>query len=182
MAKRRHLSGRAPIDIVQKRLSEHGSDMLQYGVTQRLDELRERLADRLRSEFDVALSPAEVMMTSGSQQGLYLLGRALLEDGDTAVVGVPTYVAALTAFGNLTDPEYLSIPLDEESLEVSRLESALEATSPSLVYVVPTYQNPTGITMSELRRHPSSASTGSVSPTSARSRRCSRQDSGSAGS
>lgn len=139
-------------DTVTELFREEETDMLQYGVTQGNVNLREAISTRLRSQYDMEVSPEEVMITSGSQQGLYLIARALLADGDTAIVGAPTYVAALTAFESLTSPEYITVPLDEEGLDIDALEASLADVSPSLVYVVPSYQNPTGLTLSESRR------------------------------
>jgi len=139
-------------DLVQDGLDEYGAEMLQYGVTRGNERLRTAIADRLETRFNVTARPEEIMITSGSQQALYLLSRALLEDDDLVVTGAPTYVAALSAFEALIDPEYLTVSLDEDGLELDQLESALEDRSPAFVYVVPTFQNPTGITMSASRR------------------------------
>ena len=145
-----------PIDIldelIQRRLAERGTEMLQYGVTPGEETLRTRIGHRLRSTYGIDADAEEIMVTSGSQQGLYILARALLDDDSTAVAGAPTYVAALTAFESLTDPTYKQVPLDDDGLDLDALERVLETTSPELVYVVPTYQNPTGITMSRARR------------------------------
>ncbi len=139
-------------ELIQGSLEERGDEMLQYGVTQGVERLREQIAHRLGSKFNVDARAGEVMITSGSQQGLYLLSRALLEDGDTVVAGAPTYAAALSAFESLNRTEYSNVPIDEDGLDIDRLEAVVEDESPAFVYTVPTYQNPTGITMSESRR------------------------------
>ncbi|WP_256301601.1 PLP-dependent aminotransferase family protein [Haloarchaeobius salinus] len=140
-------------ELAQESLQDEKTSMLQYGVTQGEDRLRKKIAERLRTHWNMSVSSDEVMITSGSQQALYLIGRALLSDDDTAVVGAPTYVAALTAFENLTDVRYVTVPLDEDGLDIEYLDRQLEEKSPSLAYVVPSFQNPTGLTMSKSRRH-----------------------------
>lgn len=139
-------------EIVRTGLQEHGGTMLQYGGTRGNPALRSAIADRLAATADIDATAEEILVTAGSQQGLYLLSRALVEDGDSIAVGAPTYVAALTAFTSLIDPDIVSVPLDEEGLDLDRLETRVRDTPVEFVYVVPTFQNPTGITMSVARR------------------------------
>jgi len=80
-------------DLVQDGLDEYGAEMLQYGVTRGNDRLRTAIADRLETRFNVTARPEEIMITSGSQQALYLLSRALLEDDDL-MVGVRSLALA----------------------------------------------------------------------------------------
>ncbi|PSP83325.1 aminotransferase [Halobacteriales archaeon QS_1_68_17] len=93
-----------------------------------------------------------MLVTCGSQQALYLVGQAFLEDGDEVAIGGPTYVAAMSAFDAAADVEYIDVPIDGNGMDVDALEARLRDTDPAFVYTVPTFQNPSGTTMSRERR------------------------------
>lgn len=138
--------------IVDDLLAEEGGAALQYGSSRGLDGLRAAVARYLRERHGAAVGPENVVVTAGSQQGLFLAARALADPGDEVVVGAPTYVAALTAFRTLGDPSFVTVPLDDHGMRTDALEATLAEADPSVVYVVPTFQNPTGTTMSAERR------------------------------
>ncbi|BCV23760.1 MAG TPA: PLP-dependent aminotransferase family protein [Firmicutes bacterium] len=137
-------------------LAENGAAALQYGPTAGFSALREYLADRMRARFGVAISPAEVTITSGALQGLDLICRVLLEPGDVVISEAPSYVGALQtiiAYGARVE----EIPTDEEGMQVDLLAERLAALStsarrPKFIYTVPTFQNPSGATLSSARR------------------------------
>jgi 2-aminoadipate transaminase len=101
----------------------------------------------------VAVDPAEIMITNGSQQGIDLVARLMLDPGDQIVVEGPVYIGAMQTF-DAYEAEYIIAPLDDEGLDVAALDRLLTATGarPKLIYTVPTFQNPTGISMSRARR------------------------------
>lgn len=145
-----------PVDMIDeltsKALNERGTEMLQYGTTMGYEGLREQISERMKNKYNVDLGTEQIMITAGSQQGLFLLGRAFVNEGEDVAVGAPTYLAALTAFKNFK-PNYVNIPLDEDGMDVDGLEKKLEnGMDPKFVYVIPTFQNPTGVTMNEERR------------------------------
>ena len=145
-----------PVDMIDeltsKALNEKGTEMLQYGTTMGYEGLREQISERMKNKYNVDLGTEQIMITAGSQQGLFLLGRAFVNEGEDVAVGAPTYLAALTAFKNFK-PNYVNIPLDENGMDVDALEKKLEnGMDPKFVYVIPTFQNPTGVTMNEERR------------------------------
>ena len=145
-----------PVDMIDeltsKALNEKGTEMLQYGTTMGYEGLREQISERMKNKYNVDLGTEQIMVTAGSQQGLFLLGRAFVNEGEDVAVGAPTYLAALTAFKNFK-PNYVNIPLDENGMDVDALEKKLEnGMDPKFVYVIPTFQNPTGVTMNEERR------------------------------
>ena len=145
-----------PVDMIDeltsKALNEKGTEMLQYGTTMGYEGLREQISERMKNQYNVDLGTEQIMVTAGSQQGLFLLGRAFVNEGEDVAVGAPTYLAALTAFKNFK-PNYVNIPLDENGMDVDALEKKLEnGMDPKFVYVIPTFQNPTGVTMNEERR------------------------------
>lgn len=130
-------------------LHELGPWSLQYSETEGIAGLREWLAQRY-SRAHVQVRPANVLITSGSQQALDLLGRVLIDEDDRVVVENPTYLAALTAWRPFGAD---FVPVESDDVGV-RAESFIEAlaANPKMIYVVPTFQNPRGTTMSLDRR------------------------------
>ncbi len=123
---------------------------LQYGMTEGQPALREAIAARLQAR-SIAATPQALVVTTGSQQGLDLVARALLDEGDVVVVERPSYLAALQAFG-LAGPAWRSIGVDGDGGRVEDLDAACAGVRPKLVYVVPNFANPTGACMSLERR------------------------------
>jgi DNA-binding transcriptional MocR family regulator len=106
----------------------------------------------LMSEEDTAADPEDLVVTTGAQQALDLVGKILIDPGDTIVVEAPAYVGALSAF-SVYEPRYLQIDLDDEGMIVDQLEDALlRGERPKFVYTVPNFHNPAGVTMSGRRR------------------------------
>jgi DNA-binding transcriptional MocR family regulator len=139
------------LDVVAQTFEEHGSTPLQYGGGQGHLALRERLVD-LMAEEDLAADPDDVVVTTGAQQALDLVGKIFIDPGDRIAVEAPAYVGALTAFGAY-EPAYLQIDLDDDGMVVDQLEDALvHGDRPKFVYTVPNFGNPAGVTMSRPRR------------------------------
>jgi 2-aminoadipate transaminase len=130
-------------------LDQHGDAALQYGPTEGYHPLRELLV-RHMARCGVAVQPANVLVTSGSQSGLDLVGKLFLNPGDHVAVEAPTYLGALQAF-RAYQAEFLSVPLDEDGMQVERLEDVLRE-GPKFLYVLPSFQNPTGATLALERR------------------------------
>ena len=131
-------------------LHDRGAQALQYGATEGYRPLRELIARRLSNEA-VALTAENILITSGSQQALDLLGKVFLDTGDRVLVESPTYLAALQAW-NSYEATYLEAPMDDAGLNPDALEAQL-AQNPKFLYSVPSFQNPTGVTLSLERRH-----------------------------
>ncbi len=124
---------------------------LQYGLTEGDPALREWVAD-WHSGQGSPTSAADVVVTTGSQQGLDLLARVLIDPGDPVVVGDPCYVGARQALGTAA-PSFVGVPVDGDGLEVDALEARLEAgLRPKLVYVVANFDNPSGAVLDARRR------------------------------
>ena len=139
------------VEIVEAVLLEHGDVALQYGGGQGSPLLRERLAMLMREEGTHA-DPEDMLVTTGAQQGLDLVGKVLLDPGDEVAIEAPAYVGALSAF-SAYEPRYLQIDLDDEGMVVEQLEEALvRGARPKFVYTVPNFHNPAGVTMSRPRR------------------------------
>jgi 2-aminoadipate transaminase len=130
-------------------LTEMGERALQYGTTEGYQPLREMIAFNA-SKYGIQISADNVLITSGSQQALDLLGRIFINRGDRVLVESPTYLGALQAW-NAYGVKYVTIPFDEDGMQTDQLESRLR-TGLKFIYVLPNFQNPTGATMSRERR------------------------------
>ncbi len=126
-----------------------GQMALQYSPTEGYPPLRELIA-RHTSRYGVLAKPENVLITSGSQQALDLIGKLLINRGDRVLVEAPTYLGALQAF-NVFGPDYVSLPLDDDGLQTETLEAVLK-TGIKFMYLLPNFQNPSGVTMSRERR------------------------------
>ncbi|MBO1437637.1 PLP-dependent aminotransferase family protein [Meiothermus sp. CFH 77666] len=133
-------------EATQKVLAEHADKALQYSTTEGYLPLREWIAGRMPGA-----SAENVQIVSGSQQGLDLIGKVFIDPGSKILVEAPTYLGALSAF-NPYEPLYISVGMDEEGLRLEELEAALEAHRFKFMYVLPTFQNPSGRLMGLERR------------------------------
>ena len=130
-------------------LRDAGAQALQYGATEGYRPLREMIA-RHTARFGLRITPESVLITSGSQQALDLLGKVFINPGDRILVEEPTYLGALQAW-NAYGAEYVTVPVDEGGMVTPALEAALR-TGPKFIYVLPNFQNPTGVTLQLERR------------------------------
>jgi 2-aminoadipate transaminase len=130
-------------------LDKNGPEALQYGATEGYMPLREMIA-RHTCQYGMEVETDNLLITSGSQQALDLLGRIFINRGDRILVESPTYLGALQAW-NAYGAEYVSVDSDENGMLPDALNAALRY-GPKFIYVLPNFQNPTGITMSLERR------------------------------
>jgi 2-aminoadipate transaminase len=141
-----------PVDEMKaaydKVLSENGKVALQYGPTDGYTPLRQWIADSL-STGGARIVPEQVLMTSGSQQALDLLGKVLIDEGSRVLVETPSYLGALQAF-SVYRPEFKSVDTDDHGLVPSSIEKVAQGAR--LLYSLPNFQNPTGRTLSAERR------------------------------
>lgn len=133
----------------EKVLREQGKTALQYAPTEGYLPLRELLV-RHMARYGIRVKPANVMITSGSQQGLDLIGKLFVNPGDRVLTESPTYLGALQAWAAY-QAEYLAVPIDDEGLDVERLEAQLRG-GPKFLYILPNFQNPAGVTLGLERR------------------------------
>ncbi len=137
--------------VVGEVIGRRGSVALQYGAGSGQQALKERLVD-LMAEEGLAGDPKDMVITTGAQQALDILGKVLIDPGDLVAVEAPSYVGALSAFAAY-QPRYLQIPLDDDGLMVEALEEALEGGArPKFLYTCPNFHNPAGVTLSGERR------------------------------
>ena len=132
-------------------LSEEPGAALQYGATEGYNPLREQLAGFMASKGVKGLSPESLIVTTGSQQALDLAAKTLLNPGDVALVEAPTFLATIQCF-RLYGPQVLGVPIDEHGVQVDQLEAMMVQHRPKLVYLVPTFGNPSGAMLNLERR------------------------------
>jgi 2-aminoadipate transaminase len=145
------LPAQALLDVSTELIGEARATALQYGGGQGQLGLRERLT-MLMAEEGVSADPDDVVVTTGAQQALDLLGKIFIDPGDTVAVEAPAYVGALTAFAAY-QPRFLAIETDDDGMIVEQLEQAIvRGERPTFVYTVPNFGNPAGVTMSRSRR------------------------------
>jgi len=142
-----------PIDEFKKAcirvLDDYGPQALQYGTTDGYVPLREMIA-RHSCRYGMEVTIDNILITSGSQQALDLLGKIFINRGDCVLVESPTYLGALQAW-NAYGAEFIPVPFDDDGMITNELEDRLR-TGPKFIYVLPNFQNPTGVTLSFERR------------------------------
>lgn len=136
--------------FAQEALAENGVNLLQYGQTEGYAPLRESAAEFFRHN-GVKTDPGHILPVSGSQQGLDLICKALLNEGDTMLVENPTFLGALQTFRTY-GARFAAVETDEDGAIPESLEEQIRAHRPKLIYLIPTFQNPTGRTLSLERR------------------------------
>ena len=129
-------------DIICDLLKTEPSKACQYGSTEGVPELREQIALRLKKIWNIDGDHENVLITVGSQQGLDLIGRLFIGSQSTILMEAPTYLGALNAF-NVYDPQIVSIPLDDNGIQVDLLEDYLENAVKHNIYVKFLYTVPT---------------------------------------
>ncbi len=135
---------------MEKTLRERGVEVLSYGPTAGFGPLRETIAAEM-SRKGTPCDASSILVTNGSQQALELAFRAFVDPGDTVVVEDPTYTGAISALAAL-GARTVGVPLDDEGIRPDLLELALTRHRPRLIYVQPTFHNPTARVMGEARR------------------------------
>ena len=140
-----------------KVLRDDASAALQYAASEGLGPLRELVAQMLPWQVD----PAQVLITTGSQQGLDLVGKILLDKDSRVLVETPTYLGALQAFTPM-QPKIVGVACDDNGVDVAALRDAVRAESTRFLYVLPNFQNPTGRTMPESSRASLSQAAGEI--------------------
>jgi 2-aminoadipate transaminase len=141
---------KAVADAAVKVLNDDGTSALQYSTTEGYLPLRQYIAERYDKK-GIKVSADEILITSGSQQGIDLLGKIFLNKGDNVLVEKPTYLALLQSFG-MYQPKFRSISLYEDGPDIEMLKKELAGHYIKIFYAVPNFQNPTGITYSKEKR------------------------------
>jgi 2-aminoadipate transaminase len=132
-------------------LTEEPGAALQYGATEGYQPLREQLAAFMQSKGTADLAPDQLIVTTGSQQALDLLGKTMISPGDKVIVEGPTFLATIQCF-RLYGAEIISAPIDGEGVQTDTLEQLIAQHKPKFVYLIPTFGNPSGAMLSAARR------------------------------
>jgi 2-aminoadipate transaminase len=124
-----------------------GRDVLQYSTSEGYLGLREMISQRYREKKSLDIPVEDILITNGSQQGLDLLGKIFINDGDDIIVEEPAYLGAIQAF-SIFKPRFNPVVLTEEGLDIRQFKSVMSSRKPKLIYTVPNFQNPSGISYS----------------------------------
>jgi 2-aminoadipate transaminase len=142
---------------VQQALLKEPGAALQYGATEGYQPLREQLCALMQAKAvqsgaaALDLSPEGLIVTTGSQQALDLIGKTLINPGDKVIVEGPTFLATIQCF-RLYGAEVIPAPIDADGVDTAQLEALIAQHSPKFIYLIPTFGNPSGATLSRARR------------------------------
>jgi DNA-binding transcriptional MocR family regulator len=132
-------------------LSKEPGAALQYGATEGYNPLREQLALFMAAKGVKNISAEGLIVTTGSQQALDLVAKTLLNPEDIALVEAPTFLATIQCF-RLYGPKVIGVPIDAQGVQVDKLEAMIQQHKPKLVYIIPTFGNPSGALLTKERR------------------------------
>ncbi|HAR40066.1 MAG TPA: PLP-dependent aminotransferase family protein [Coprothermobacter sp.] len=144
-------------EVSVEALDKYARKALQYSATEGVQELRQYLVKFMEEEENVkGLGEENIIITTASQQSLFLVGLVLIDPGDVVMVEAPTYLGALSAFDPF-EPDYVSVPTDDDGIIPEKLEEMVvdlkkKGKKIKFLYVIPTFQNPAGYTLSLERR------------------------------
>ncbi len=146
-----------PVDDMAKAaaevMKENGRSAMQYSTTEGYPPLRKHIADRMEAKNNIKTSPDNILVTSGSQQGLDYSGRVFLDKDDIVLMESPSYLGAINAF-KANEPKFMEVPTDENGMIMEELEKILEKEDRvKMIYVIPDFQNPSGRTWTLERRN-----------------------------
>ena len=125
-----------------------GRDVLQYSTSEGFAGLREMIARRYHERQNLDIPVEDILITNGSQQGLDLMGKTFINEGDDIVIEDPAYLGAIQAF-SLYKPRFNPLLLTDEGMDINQFKSVMSAKKPKLIYTVPNFQNPSGLSFSE---------------------------------
>jgi len=134
-----------------KVLAKDGRNILQYSTSEGYLPLREFISERYLRKSGLKIEPDDILITNGSQQGIDLIGKVFLNKGDRVVIERPGYLGAIQAF-SIFEPKFQSVPLLDDGIDTDLLEKALSEDDAKLLYTIPNFQNPSGITYSGQKR------------------------------
>lgn len=139
-------------EVTSKVLTEQGEIALQYTTTEGYAPLRKIIVEERMAPAGVKCDISNIMLTNGSQQGLEFSAKLFINEGDIIICESPSYLGAINAF-KAYNPKFVEIPMDKDGMVIEDLEKALKGHSNvKMIYTIPDFQNPSGITMSLERR------------------------------
>ncbi|MBA3772659.1 MAG: PLP-dependent aminotransferase family protein [Ramlibacter sp.] len=138
-------------EAANKALTEEPGGALQYGATEGYEPLRTQLAAFMKSKGVKDIEPQGLIVTTGSQQALDLLGKTMIGPGDKVIVEAPTFLATIQCF-RLYGADLITAPIDANGVQTDKLEQLIAEHKPKFVYLIPTFGNPSGAMLSKERR------------------------------
>lgn len=139
-------------EIFSKVIKESGESALQYTTTEGFNPLREIIVEERMKPNGVDCKIDNILMTNGSQQGLEFSAKVFIDEGDIIICESPSYLGAINAF-KAYQPKFVEVPMDDNGMIMEKLEKVLkEYPEAKMIYTIPDFQNPSGITMSLERR------------------------------
>lgn len=136
---------------VQKVFLNEGSAVLQYATTHGDLDLRTFIAERYHNRQKFVVHPDHILITSGSQQALDYIGKVFLEPGDVILIEEPSYLGAIQAFTSY-EVDIQTVQLEVDGIDLLDLEAKIKRFNPKLIYLIPSFQNPSGISYSNVKR------------------------------
>ncbi len=134
-----------------KVMQENGPQSMQYSTTEGFQPLRQYIADRYKEKKGIDVDADEILITSGSQQCLDLLGKVFLNSGDNVIIERPGYLGAIQSF-SMFQANFLTVGLEEDGPDLAELEKVLDSNAVKMFYAVTNFQNPSGLTYSPEKR------------------------------
>ena len=140
------------LKISMNRIADkYGAKIYQYSTTLGLDSLRQYIVDRYKKIWNMPITIDNVIITTGSQQALDLIGKVFINENDKVMVEKPSYLGLLQAFC-LYSADFVQTKLNDDGLDIEELKKTLKTHKPKLAYLIPNFQNPTGLTYSAQNR------------------------------
>jgi 2-aminoadipate transaminase len=139
------------INATNKLLTEDPVSILSYGLQEGYVPLRKNFIEHIAKKRNIKASLENVLITTGATQGIELVSQTFIQDGDVVLVESPTFFAALPVFKKY-GATVIPVKMDYEGIDLNDLETKLKKYNPKLLYIIPTFQNPTGISLSKERR------------------------------
>lgn len=138
--------------VAEEIFQNEASFAFQYGITEGYPRLRQQVTERLKNRFNTGSDDDDVIITTGGQQGIDLCAKVLCNEGDTVICENPSFIGALNAFRSY-NTNLVGVDLESDGMNIEALENALKANpNTKIIYVIPTFQNPAGITTSLEKR------------------------------
>jgi len=139
-------------DATNRVFDHYGTDCLQYSNSEGLLPLREYIAERYQREQGIDLDPEHILITNGSQQALDLIAKITVNRGDEVIIEEPGYLGAIQAL-SLYRPRYIPIGVSDIGMDIEQLSNSLATSEPKMMYTVPNFQNPSGISYTRENRN-----------------------------
>ncbi|MCR5261302.1 MAG: PLP-dependent aminotransferase family protein [Candidatus Gastranaerophilales bacterium] len=138
-------------DSMQRVVKDYGSKVFQYSITAGLPQLREYIAERYNKKYNLDINAENIIITTGSQQAVDLIAKVTIDKGDEVLIEKPGYLGAIQAFSQY-QPNFNPVTLENDGINTKELKRVLQKKKIKLGYIVPNFQNPTGVSYSAKKR------------------------------